>query len=167
VTLTAWRIYKPKHAATAFTGEGARLYGGRFNSKGVAVVYTAQSISLACLEMLVHLQADDLLRHYCLRSVRFDSRLVKSLEVASLPSNWREAPAPPEIQLLGDEWVASGESAVLRIPSTIVSEEVNFILNPAHPDFAKLVIGPERPHTFDPRLVKTTRRRRGRSGSSS
>ena len=71
VSLTAWRIYKPKHAATAFTGEEASLFGGRWNNKGVAVVYTASSISVAALEMLVHLQAAEILKKYVVRSVVF------------------------------------------------------------------------------------------------
>jgi RES domain-containing protein len=156
LTLTGWRIYKPKHATTAFTGEGSRLYGGRFNSKGVAVVYAAGSISLASLEMLVHLQAGDVLDQYVLRGVTFDSKLLRSVDVSKLPPNWRASPAPPELQQIGDDWVASGGSVILQVPSVIVGEEVNFLINPAHPDFNKLTLGPERPHGFDPRLLKTS-----------
>lgn len=153
--LSAWRIYKPRHSKTAFTGEGARLFGGRFNSKGIAIVYASESISLASLEMLVHLQSADILGRYVLREAKFDSRLVKSVDKASLPSNWRDSPASPAVQKIGDDWVAAGTSAVLCVPSVIISDEMNFLLNPAHPDFAKITIGPERPHKFDPRLLKT------------
>ena len=155
MTVAAWRIYKPKHAATAFTGEGSRLYGGRFNSKGVSVVYVGGSIALASLEMLVHLQSVDVLKQYILQGMTFEAKLVKVVNASALPGNWRNSPSPPELQQLGDDWVASGESAVLRVPSVIVSEESNFIINPAHPDFNKLVIGPQRPYAFDPRLLKT------------
>lgn len=77
MTITAWRIYKRKHSSTAFSGEGARLHGGRFNSKGVAVVYTSATVSLASLEMLVHLQSSEIMGAYAVRSVTFDDGLVR------------------------------------------------------------------------------------------
>jgi RES domain-containing protein len=153
--LVGWRIYKPKHAATAFTGEGARLFGGRFNSKGVAVVYTAGSASLAAMEMLVHLQATDLLAEYRICPVEFDDALVRTLDPADLPRGWRRSPPPAGVQAVGDAWVAAADSAVLRVPSAVVDPEHNYLLNPSHPDFAKVVIGKPRRFLFDPRLVKT------------
>jgi RES domain-containing protein len=155
VTVTAWRIYKPAHAATAFTGEGARRFGGRLNSKGVAVVYTASSISLASLEMLVHLQAADVLAAYVVRNVTFDRALVKTLGVKDLPRNWRDSPPPPQMQQIGDDWTASMTSAVLEVPSVITETESNFLLNPGHPDFKHIKLGVERTYRFDPRLLKT------------
>jgi len=155
VTLTAWRIYKPRHRRTAFSGEGARLFGGRFNSKGVAIVYTSESESLASLEMLVHLQSAEILRAYVVRPVTFSETLVKRLGTADLPASWRRNPPSPSIQQIGDRWVAAGELAVLRVPSAVIETEFNFLLNPLHPDFAKIRIGAERRRRFDPRLVKT------------
>src|SRR5262245_14906616 len=96
--LTAWRIFKPRHAATAFTGEGARLFGGRWNSKGVAVVYTSQSVALAALEMLVHLHSDHVLARYQVASVTFDSEIVQSLDMGQLPRNWRADPPPARLR---------------------------------------------------------------------
>jgi RES domain-containing protein len=155
VTVTAWRIYKPRHAATAFSGEGARRFGGRFNSKGVAVVYTSASVALATLEMLVHLQAADVLQTYALRSVRFDGALVTDLHPKNLPKNWRDSPPPARVQRLGDEWVAGKASVVLRVPSVVVPSEHNFLINPSHRDYRCLILGPEEPYRFDPRMVKT------------
>ena len=152
--ITAWRIYKPKHAATAFTGEGARLYGGRLNSRGVAVVYTSGSISLASLEMLVHLQSSDILRAYVLRPVTFDASLVERVAPANLPAGWRSNPPPPAVRQIGDAWVANARSPVLRVPSAVVEMESNFLLNPAHADFGRIELGGEEPFNFDPRLVK-------------
>ncbi len=79
MTVTAWRIFKPKHAAAAFTGEGARLYGGRWNSKGTAVVYAAGSAALAALELLVHLAPQRMLELYQLCDVTFDEKIVEQM----------------------------------------------------------------------------------------
>jgi RES domain-containing protein len=148
---TGWRIVKSRYAAAAFDGEGARLYGGRWNSPGTRMVYTSSTISLAVLEALVHLQEASLLSSYLLISVSFDDALVERLERSRLPDVWRTYPPPSELQRLGDEWVRSRRSAVLEVPSVIVERESNYLLNPAHPDFS-LVIGEPEPFTFDERL---------------
>lgn len=153
MTIRAWRIVKSKLAARAFTGEGARLYGGRWNSPGQTVVYAAGSASLAMLEMLVHLPSRELLHRYVLFELTFDEALV-SLCPANLSKKWRMSPSPRSNQRMGDEWIATGRSAVLRVPSVIVSSEWNYLLNPSHPDFVKIAIGPKQPLRFDPRLIK-------------
>ncbi len=151
--IRAWRITKAKYAAAAFSGGAAKAYGGRWNTTGTSVVYTAGSNSLAILEMLVHLQADDLLRRYVIFEVSFDEMLVKTVAPATLPKRWRRSPSPATVQQVGDRWVAAGSSAVLRLPSAIVPTEWNYLLNPAHGDFAKIAIGRKQPIKFDPRLV--------------
>jgi RES domain-containing protein len=150
--LTVWRIIKRKHAKTAFTGEGARLYGGRWNSPGVAVIYTAQSQSLAALEMLVHLDSSELLDQYVIFGVDVEGSLIRGVEASKLPRDWRADPSPPGLKAIGDEWVAAGSSAVLRVPSVLVAGESNFLINPRHSDFSKLRIGEPVPFRFDPRL---------------
>lgn len=152
--MSCWRIYQPQHESTAFTGEGARLFGGRWNNKGVSVIYTAGAISLAGLEMLVHLEKKQLLATYRIVEVQFDSSMVTEVESKSLPLNWRELPAPLETQQVGDAWIQAAQSVVLRVPSTIVPPEFNYLLNPAHPDFGKLEFGNARNFEFDPRLVR-------------
>ncbi len=154
MTVSAWRIVKAKHAATAFSGEGARRAGGRWNSPGTAVVYTSGSASLAMLEMLVHLQSGKLLKRYVLFEVQFDDSLVEVVDVKALPRTWRKSPPPLAAQRVGDLWVAGGSSAVLSVPSAIVPEEWNYLLNPAHADFSMIVIGPKLATRFDPRLMK-------------
>lgn len=153
--IRAWRITKAKHAATAFTGHGAKSYGGRWNSPGTAVVYVAGSESLAILEMLVHLQAQDLMRRYVIFQVSFDDALMASVDPTTLPKSWRKSPSLASVQQIGDDWIAGGTSAVLRLPSAIVPSEWNYLLNPAHPDFAQITIAPKQPITFDPRLIKS------------
>ncbi|MGH9432185.1 MAG: RES family NAD+ phosphorylase [Terriglobia bacterium] len=153
MTITAWRIVQRKHAESAFGGEGARRFGGRWNRPGVPVVYASGSPSLAALEMLVHLEAAELLEGYVLFKIEVDERLVERLNRSRLPTNWREYPPPLEAQLMGDAWVAAGSSAVLEVPSATIPAERNFLLNPRHPDFPKLHIGKPHPFTFDPRLA--------------
>lgn len=152
MSITAWRIVKQKNEKTAFSGEGARLYGGRWNWPGTALVYTAQSQSLAVLEMLVHLDSADLLGQYVFFDVTIEESMVVALDPSSLPKNWRAEPAPNKLRRLGDEWVAAATSVALRVPSSIIPAESNYILNPKHPDFAKLQIGKATPFRYDPRL---------------
>ncbi|MDQ3223821.1 MAG: RES domain-containing protein, partial [Gemmatimonadota bacterium] len=96
--ITAWRLVKPRHAADAFDGEGARLHGGRWNSPGTRVAYASDSIALAALEVLAHLQSTSVLQAYSLASLRFPAESVEVLETTALPSRWRRFPSPPENQ---------------------------------------------------------------------
>ena len=102
----------------AFDGEGARLFGGRWNSSGTSMIYTSENVSLATLEMLVHLQRALTLPAYVLIACEFDAPIVE--DVASLPDDWRRDPAPPQLQAIGDNWAKKLSSAVLRVPSAIV-----------------------------------------------
>ena len=157
MTIHAWRIVKAKHASTAFSGDGSNKYGARWNSPGAAVVYVASSTSLTMLERLVHFQSSkELLYHYVLFEVIFDEMLMTVADVATLPKTWRESPPAPALQQLGDAWIASAASAILCVPSAIVSSEWNYLFNPAHPDFQQITIGPQQPILFDPRLIKPT-----------
>src|SRR4051812_19044383 len=102
MTLRAWRITKAKHAAGAFTGSGAKAFGGRWNSPGTAMIYTAGSTSLAILEMLVHLSAMELLRRYVIFEVTFEASFVTPIPAAKLPKAWRQSPVPAAVQAVGD-----------------------------------------------------------------
>ena len=150
----AWRITKRKHARNAFSGEGARQFGGRWNSPGVAVVYTAGSQSLAALEMLVHLESSELLQNYLLLPVQIEDRLIATLGREELPKHWRANPPPPKLREIGDAWTLSGKSVALRVPSAVVPAEYLYILNPRHPHFSALRIGEPVPFGFDPRLAR-------------
>ena len=152
MSVTAWRIVKSKYVASAFDGEGARRFGGRWNDKGTPMVYTASSQALAVLEMLVHLEASDLLKHYRLIPVTFDDALVSTLDPKTLPTNWKRRPTPPAVRTIGEAWVSSGRSLILRVPSVIVPTESNYLINILHPDFARLSIGKPQAFRFDPRL---------------
>lgn len=151
--LTAWRIVKARHAARAFAGDGARLYGGRWNSPGVAVVYLASTRSLAALEVLVHVDRSQLLAAFVLISCSFEERLVRRLARRELPRRWRQLPSPSRLAALGDRWVREAQSAVLAVPSAIIEGETNFLLNPGHPDSRHLTIGKPQRFDFDERLL--------------
>jgi RES domain-containing protein len=104
--------------------------------------------------MLVHLDASALLKKYAFLEVDFDASLVIDLDRSSLPKNWRFDPVPEAVQAIGDRWVLSGDSAVLRVPSVLVPGESNFLLNPRHPAFGKIGISRPQAFRFDPRLAR-------------
>lgn len=148
----SWRIVQSAFAAQAFSGEGAKVAGGRWNSRGHPVVYTAGSASLAMLEMLVHLQKPALLETYCIHDLKFDDRWVQPVAMSDLPADWQAYPAPLATQRIGDDWISSATTAVLRVPSVINPLEWNYLINPMHKDFHRIKIGPQRAISFDPRL---------------
>lgn len=153
MTIRAWRIVASGFEHSAFDGMGARLAGGRWNSRGVAAIYTASSLPLAALEMLAHLPRGSILRKYRAISADFDADMVADLK-APLPPDWGKFPAGDGTKTLGDGWLAGKTSAVLRVPSVVIQSESNFVLNPAHPDFLKIVVGDPQTFYFDPRLRK-------------
>lgn len=148
-----WRIVRAEFAATAFSGEGAFRFGGRWNSKGRRVVYTAGSVSLAGMEMLVHLSRKDILGEYVLVRATIPAGL-QVVDAAELPIGWDSDPPGMPSQAFGDAWVDGAASAVLTVPSCVVPYEANYLLNPAHPDFADVTIDEPVPFRFDPRLKK-------------
>jgi RES domain-containing protein len=151
--IRAWRIIKSRFAADAFSGEGARLYGGRWNSPGIAMVYTAGSVSLATLELLVHLDNTSVLPSFSICPVDFDDSLVELLDPANLPPDWNQSPPPTSLRTIGDDWISRGSSVALRVPSAVIENENNYLINPLHTDFKKLVIGSMEAFKLDSRLT--------------
>lgn len=156
--LTLWRIAKTRYTGTAFDGEGARLYGGRWNSVGVRVAYASQSVALATLEVMVGLQRSRFLSAYSLVSAQVDEGQVEVLPSTALPANWRNHPPAAESQAIGDRWIAEQRTLALRVPSAIIDGEFNYLLNPAHRDFKGVAISAPAPFVFDPRLVAILRK---------
>jgi len=152
--MRVWRICKAEHAATAFTGEGALLYSGRWHHAGTPVVYCSESRALAALEQLVHLHRNRLPPNFVCFGVEIPGDLaIREIRTRELPAEWRLQPGPPELRDLGTRWAERGETAVLRVPSAVVPEEHNFLLNPRHPDFSQLRIGDPEPFDFDVLLI--------------
>lgn len=149
----AWRICMDEFAASAMTGLGAKLYGARWNSKGVPMVYAAENLSLAVLENLVRLRDPRQLKRWVSFCIEFDSSLMQSLDLAKLPSDWRVSPPPASTQKLGDQWAAAAESLVLRVPSAVIPQEACYLINPEHAAFDQLRVGSKQPIDVDGRVI--------------
>lgn len=133
-----WRLCRRPFARNPLDGEGARRFGGRWNSVGIPAVYTSEHISLAALEMLVHIDPDLAPDDWVLIEIELPvTAPVRTLSAGSLPPNWRSYPAPATLQALGDAWLRSADDAALKVPSVIVPEESNVLLNPSHPALAR------------------------------
>jgi RES domain-containing protein len=150
---TAWRLTKTRYLESAWDGEGARQKGGRWNSVGTPVVYVSATLSLALTEQLVHVDAG-ILPAFMAIPVEFDESLVSVLEPKDLPSDWQSHPPPRSTQAIGDKWVSSAESAMLRVPSVVVPVESNYVVNPGHSDFRRLRIGKPVGFPLDSRLLR-------------
>ena len=155
--MRVWRLCLRAHAA--FDGEGARLFGGRWNPRGVALVYTSATASLAVLESLVHVDPEDDPgdRVFVAADLPEDVSMT-SVSVKSLAHDWRSATAPESLQAVGLSWARARKTAVLAVPSAILPWESNYLLNPAHSDFARVKIGKPEPFAFDRRLLKKPHR---------
>jgi RES domain-containing protein len=150
--ITVWRIANKKYATSLFSGEGVKRYGGRFNSPGSKVVYTSGSLSLALLELLFQGSGRDRLSDLVCVQVTFDHRLVESLCEDELPEGWSSRPPCSSSQVIGDEWLKRGKAPILRVPSVVVSDEFNYLINPQHVKFEKIRIGTVRNVAIDERL---------------
>jgi len=150
----SWRIVKQHFCDGAFSGEGARLYGGRWNSPGWPVVYTAEHASLAVLEILAHLEFAEIISDYVLIRAEFDEALLEVIEPKQLPRDWRIYPAPQSMRAIGDQWLEEKRSAVLSVPSVIMPVERLYLFNPLHAEFIKIVIGDPQDFPIDTRLRK-------------
>jgi RES domain-containing protein len=150
--LKLYRITRRIHVTTPLDGEGSRLFGGRWSSVGLAVAYASATLSLAALEYLVHVDPDILPRDLVAVHASADGCSVESLDLATLPANWREYPAPAALPHFGDEWVRSGRSLLLTVPSVIIPEERNVLINPRHEEASLLKVSSTAPFSFDRRL---------------
>ena len=150
--MRVWRI--TRRAYQALDGEGARLFGGRWNSEGVPVVYTSSTLSLAALEYLVHVQIEDVPDDLVSLEIDGpDDAPVERIETFDLPDDWNQVPDHPACIDLGDAWAASSPGLVLRVPSAIIPHEWNVLLNPLHHEMTRVKVVAVREFAFDPRLL--------------
>ena len=133
-------MVKRQYAAEAFTGEGSARYGGRWNPKGLAVVYASASAALARLEVLVRVEDLDDLALFVLIPAQVPDGGIEILPQEALPRGWDAVPERPATQAIGKEWFESQRSLVLGVPSVIAPEELNYLINPKHPRFAEIKI---------------------------
>ena len=152
--LNAWRLVHKRKVDKAFTGIGSRRYGGRWNYKGIGVVYVSDSLALAALEIIVHAASYQALKNYVSIKVVFPKALVVDVnDIARLPKDWRADPPPEKLKEIGKQWSNNQISAILKVPSTIIPIECNYVLNPNHPDFNKVAVKQTIPFKFDQRLM--------------
>jgi RES domain-containing protein len=149
---SGWRIARESRARTAFSGEGPARYGGRWNSRGVRMVYLSEHQSTAALEVFIHLVPFVVKETFKAFRVEWPDSLMEILSNTSLPTSWRTSPPPVETIEIGDRWALEKRSAVLGVPSAISPADRNFLLNPEHRDFKRIRIAPPIDYEFDPRL---------------
>jgi len=148
-----WRICLRRYRI--FDGEGARHYGGRWNLAGTLIVYTSGSLSLAALDLFVHVDIE--LAPTRLVAIAADIPVeleTERVDVGKLPRNWRTYPAPEALKNLGTAWAARRATAILAVPSVVIPEEHNYLLNPGHPDFSHIRVHAPISFRFDPRMWK-------------
>jgi RES domain-containing protein len=149
-----YRISKAEHVRD-LTGAGARLYGGRWNHRGVPLIYASESRSLATVEYLVHMSLPEAPGDLCIATLDVPHDVVpEEMDPSSLPRDWRENPAPVELADVGTEWARSKRSLLLRVPSAVVEHEHNVLLNPAHDDMSRVRLTKIEPCTLDERLIR-------------
>jgi RES domain-containing protein len=150
--IRAWRIVNTRNAAAAFSGDGSRRSGGRWNSRGNRAVYLADSLALATLEVMVHGVSYETLQNYLCILATIPKKVIQEVNLTSLPNNWREDLPPPALRELGDRWLREQKSAALKVPSAVIPVEFNYVLNPRHKDFGKIEIAEPLSLAFDKRL---------------
>lgn len=156
-----YRVLRKPYARAPFDGEGAYRYGGRWSSPGTRLSYTSEHQSLAMLEYFVHLDVDDPPGDLVLAVVEVPDDLARDqVETSDLPANWRESAAPAELARLGDEFAQRGESCLLLVPSVLAPSELNWLINPAHPDYKRIVVREVEPLSYEPRMFRKRRSHR-------
>gem|GEM_PF-89207 len=134
---------------------GSRLYGGRWNRKGIGIIYTSETRALATLEYLVHLPLSLMPDDISISSIEIPDNIIsREILISDLPINWRSWPAPTELAELGTRWVLSNETLLLRVPSAVVQHEFNILINPSHPDMKQVTILNIEEYRFDRRLIR-------------
>lgn len=152
--LLAWRLVRPAYGDrdAAFSGEGARRYGGRWNSPGRPLVYASLHLSLAALEALAHADRRRFQRDYLVYEVHVPHTSILELRDEDLPDDWRARPTSWSARAVGDAWLTQRASVALTVPSVLVPQERSLLLDPTHPHFSEVRIGAPQRFRFDDRL---------------
>lgn len=151
--MDVFRISRRKYIDD-LTGTGAKIAGSRWNSRGVAVVYTAGHRSLAALELLVHVPQKNQLSDMVMATLSIPDEIeIKQVSSSALPASWHRIPPEYQNQAIGDEWIRHNKFCVLRVPSAIIRAEYNFLINPAHAEIRKIRIVAKEDFILDERLM--------------
>lgn len=152
--MLVYRLCARRHVDDALSGEGARLYGGRWNRAGTPAVYSSEHLSLAVLENLVHLEASQLPPHRVALCVEVPDDAIEVFPRDALPKNWRARQAQKALVQAGQSWLLAKSALALKVPSAVVPSEHNLVLNPAHPRSSELIERTREEFSFDPRLFR-------------
>jgi RES domain-containing protein len=149
--MIVYRVGKTKHASD-LTGEGARLVGGRWNNKMVACLYTSESRALGVLEYTVNVIIDDIPRALSITTIEIPDQLIRILTEADLPGDWKHSPSPSSTKDFGSKLFSTAAEPIIKIPSTVISDEFNYLLNPLHPDSKKFKLIAINDFVYDVRI---------------
>lgn len=153
------RLYRLARTAFAadLSGRGAEIAGGRWNSKGVAMLYTSNSRALCTTEIAVHTPLGIIPKDYLLITLEVPDRLkLALLGEEDLPPHWNSFPHQNSTQMIGDAFIRAGRHVGMQVPSAVVQGEFNYVFNPQHPDFGQVKITGSEPFRFDERLFIRT-----------
>jgi RES domain-containing protein len=151
--MIVYRLSKGKYRSD-LSGKGAELYGGRWNSKGVAMVYTSQSRALAFAEIAIHIPVGIVPKDYFLISIKIpDTASILKLAHSGIPADWRSNPHSNSTQKIGDQFIAESKYLILQVPSAVVPGDFNFLINPTHSEAKDITIDNVEPFEFDSRFV--------------
>jgi RES domain-containing protein len=158
--MRVWRICREPFGADALSGRGGLFASGRWHTRGRPIVYSSESLSLAALEILVHVEKATMPSDLVQIEMEVPEDLgILRIDLHTLPKDWRANPVPAALQRLGDGWLAAGAAAVLRVPSAVIAEESNFLLNPEHADARRITVVSTAEFSFDSRLTADQARR--------
>jgi RES domain-containing protein len=150
--MKVFRLSRSKFAGD-LSGKGAEIAGGRWNSKGTAMLYTSQSVALCTVEIAVHTPLGNIPTDYTLVTIEIPDDLPKEeLATGDLPVDWKTLPHSHSTQLIGDDFISAGKNAILKVSSAVIPGEYNFLVNPLHPDSTRILVISAEPYEFDSRL---------------
>lgn len=151
--MIVYRFSKGKYSRD-LSGKGAETHGGRWNSKGIPILYTSQSRALAFAEISMHISLGIVPKDYFLIAIEFpDTVDILKLAEADLPADWRSNPHSDSTQKIGDEFATQLKQLILRVPSAVVPGDFNYLINPSHQMMSKVTIADVEPFEFDSRFA--------------
>ncbi|MCF8337399.1 MAG: RES family NAD+ phosphorylase [Bacteroidales bacterium] len=151
--MIVFRLSKTKYVRD-LTGKGAEKAGGRWNSKGTSMIYTSATRALCTTELAVHLPLGIIPEDYSIVTIDIPDKFILHLKDSLLPNDWKSIPHSDSTQKIGDHFIKQNNSLVMRVPSAVVQDEFNFLINPNHPDIGDVIILSVKPFNFDERLFK-------------
>lgn len=152
--MIVFRLSKTRYA-TDLSGRGAEKSGGRWNSKGNALIYTSESRALCTTEIAVHTPLGNVPLDYCITSFQIPNDIsILEIKSADIPNDWKSFPHPHSTQQIGDKFISDNKFLVMKVPSVVVQGEFNYLINPNHKGINKIKVLKSEPFTFDERLFK-------------